>query len=169
MNRIIAIILFAAAAPVIAVLAITVLITSGGPAIYSQRRLGLGGREFTIYKLRTMRPKGPIGKFGKFLRRTSLDELPQLLNVIRGEMNLVGPRPERPHLATALAWIPGYADRLEVKPGMTGLAQVRGWRGDTSIMERVKCDLDYIQRRSWWLDTRILALTVVKARQAAAR
>lgn len=162
MNRIIATIILLGAAPVIAILAIGVRLTSGGPAIYKQRRLGLGGREFVIYKLRTL---GPISKFGKFLRRTSLDELPQLWNVLRGEMNLVGPRPERPHLAASLAWIPGYRERLSVKPGMTGLAQINGWRGDTSIIERVKCDLDYIARQSLWLDVRILALTSIRSRQ----
>ena len=101
-------------------------------------------------------------RFGRWLRRFDLDELPQLLNVMRGEMSLVGPRPERPaYIESFRHAVPGYMLRHKVRAGMTGWAQVHGWRGDTSIEERLEHDLYYIQKWSFWLDLRILAMTLL--------
>ena len=161
--------------PVLAVVALLVRATSRGPVLYSQRRLGLGGRGFTIYKFRTMvadaEPDGRAvwaheddprcTRIGGRLRRFGLDELPQLWNVLRGDMSLVGPRPERPEFAGEFAqrW-PRFDVRLAVRPGITGLAQVEGLRGDTHIGRRLERDLDYIARWSPATDLRILALTL---------
>jgi lipopolysaccharide/colanic/teichoic acid biosynthesis glycosyltransferase len=165
--------------PVILAAAAIVRLTSSGPAFYRQARMGLGGRTFDIIKLRTMthnceRESGPrwatpddprITPVGAFLRRTHIDELPQLLNVLRGEMSLVGPRPERPEfLPKLLAEVPGYEERLTVRPGVTGLAQVR-LPPDTSVADvhrKLSYDLFYISRRSLWLDLRLMACTSVK-------
>ena len=142
-----------------------------GPAFFVQPRVGLGRRKFLMFKLRTMfidaelqggptwavRNDPRCTRLGGFLRRYGIDELPQLWNVLKGDMSLVGPRPERPefqaHLEEAL---PGYGRRLEVRGGITGRAQVRGWRGDTSLEERLRCDLEYIEHWSFWEDLRIL-------------
>ncbi len=154
-----------------------VWIASGRPVLYGQDRTGLDGRVFRIWKFRTMRRNaeretGPVwsGKrdprrtrIGAWLRRTSLDELPQLWNVLRGEMSLVGPRPERPvFIESFKREIPGYMLRHKVKAGMTGWAQVHGWRGDTSLHERVEHDLYYIQNWSVGLDIRILLMTLFR-------
>jgi lipopolysaccharide/colanic/teichoic acid biosynthesis glycosyltransferase len=163
-------------APLILLAAALVRLTSRGPAFYSQQRLGRHGRVFTIYKLRTMihdcekltgprwaAPADPrITPIGRFLRRTHLDELPQLLNVIRGQMGLVGPRPERPEIVVLLEkHIPRYRDRLLVRPGLTGLAQVQ-LPPDTdlaSVRTKLAHDLYYIQHLSLLLDVRILLST----------
>ncbi|HVK18939.1 MAG TPA: sugar transferase [Fimbriiglobus sp.] len=167
------VILLVATAPVIAAAALLVRLTSSGPAIYSQTRLGRGGRRYQIYKLRTMyhncelksgikwASKGDarITPLGRFLRATHLDELPQLWNVLRGEMSLVGPRPERPEIADKLAdAISGYHDRTTVKPGVTGLAQIL-LPPDTnmdSVRRKLSVDQIYVLNRSVWLDARIL-------------
>jgi lipopolysaccharide/colanic/teichoic acid biosynthesis glycosyltransferase len=172
-----AIILIVLTAPLMVLSMILVKLTSRGPVIYSQTRLGRGGRPFTIYKIRTMfhnseATTGPrwstaddprITPVGRFLRRTHLDELPQLWNILRGEMSLVGPRPERPEFVTQLERaIPRYRARLVVRPGMTGLAQVQ-LPPDTdlnSVWRKLMCDLSYIAQLSFWLDLRILACTV---------
>ena len=100
---------------------------------------------------------------GKFLRKSSLDELPQLFNILKGEMSLVGPRPERPVFVSQFRQnIPGYMLRHKVKAGLTGWAQINGWRGNTSLEKRIECDLYYIQNWSVWLDIRIIMLTVVR-------
>jgi lipopolysaccharide/colanic/teichoic acid biosynthesis glycosyltransferase len=168
--------LLALAAPVILAAAALVKLTSRGPAFYTQVRVGRHGRLFTIYKLRTMIHKcesltGPrwaipgdprITPVGYFLRRTHLDELPQLLNVLRGEMSLIGPRPERPEFFPELERaLPAYRCRLAVRPGVTGLAQVL-LPADTdlgSVRRKLACDLQYVERLSPLLDLRILFCT----------
>ncbi len=181
--------LMVATAPLLAVGALLVRATSRGPVIYSQTRLGRGGRRYAIYKLRTMyhnceaksgirwATKGDsrITPVGRFLRATHLDELPQLWNVLRGEMSLVGPRPERPEIADKLAdLIPGYNDRTQVKPGVTGLAQVLlpADTGLDSVRRKLAADRAYLQHRSLWLDLRILVGTgfhVLKVRATLIR
>jgi undecaprenyl-phosphate glucose phosphotransferase len=162
-------------APVFAVVALSILLTSGRPVFYTQNRVGQGGRLFRMIKFRSMgrdaeRETGPIWAsdhdkrctpIGDWLRHTNIDELPQLLNVVRGEMSLVGPRPERPGFVAEFSQtVPDYSLRHAVPGGMTGWAQVHGWRGRTSLRKRVQYDLDYIERWSLWLDLRILLMTV---------
>jgi lipopolysaccharide/colanic/teichoic acid biosynthesis glycosyltransferase len=164
--------------PVILLSALAVKLTSRGPAFYSQARLGRGGRTFRIHKVRTMtdnceRATGAtwatandprVTPVGHFLRRTHLDELPQLINVLRGEMSLVGPRPERPEFLAKLEQaLPHYCDRLWVRPGVTGLAQVQ-LPADTdlaSVRRKLAYDLYYIRHVSLWLDLRLIACTAV--------
>lgn len=163
------------AAALAASIAIAIRLTSGSPVFYRQQRMGLDGRVFEMIKFRTMKDdaevaSGPVWtvagdsrrtRLGALLRRTSLDELPQLWNVIRGDMSLVGPRPERPvFIEQFRREIPGYMLRHKIKAGLTGWAQVHGWRGDTSLHERVEHDLYYIQNWSLWLDVRILFMTL---------
>jgi len=163
--------------PVLLVLAAIIKMTSPGPVLYRQERMGLDGRTFQMLKFRSMRngaeeDTGPVWAardderrtgVGAFLRRTSLDELPQLVNVLKGEMSLVGPRPERPvFIEEFRKRIPRYMLRHTVKAGITGWAQVNGWRGDTSIEKRIECDLFYIEHWSLFFDLRILWLSVWK-------
>ena len=163
------------ASPLLVGIGLLVRLTSRGPALYTQQRMGLDGRLFRMLKFRTMQldaegPTGPVWAaqaderrtpIGGLLRRLSLDELPQLWNVIRGDMSLVGPRPERPvFIEEFRREIPGYMLRHKVKAGMTGWAQVHGWRGDTSLHERVEHDIYYIQNWSLGLDIRIVLLTL---------
>jgi Undecaprenyl-phosphate glucose phosphotransferase len=155
--------------------ALAVKLTSPGPVLYKQRRMGLDGREFTMLKFRTMRADaeaetGPVWAdrddarrtpLGSFLRRTSLDELPQLFNVLIGDMSLVGPRPERPEFISQFRQqIPRYMLRHKMKAGMTGYAQVKGLRGNTSLKKRIQHDVHYINNWSLGLDLKILAQTV---------
>jgi lipopolysaccharide/colanic/teichoic acid biosynthesis glycosyltransferase len=174
-----ALVLMVLAAPVLVLVALVVKLTSRGPVIYSQTRTGKGGRPYTIYKIRTMAhhcesttgacwssPGDPrITLVGSFLRRTHLDELPQLWNVLRGDMSLVGPRPERPEFVTKLEKVvPGYRRRLEVRPGVTGLAQIQ-LQADIdvdSVRRKLVYDIYYIDRRSLWLDLRIILSTACK-------
>ena len=161
--------------PVMLAIALAVRLDSPGPILYRQERMGLDGRRFRILKFRTMRldaevetgprwaqPDDPRRtRTGAFLRRWSLDELPQLVNVLRGDMSLVGPRPERPSfVAEFRRRVPGYMLRHKVKAGITGWAQVNGWRGDTSIEKRIEYDLYYIEQWSLWFDLRILVRTL---------
>lgn len=161
--------------PIYAMLIPLIKRESPGPILYKQVRLGQGGKTFLIYKLRSMRldaeSGGKIGwstevdprrtKIGTFMRKWNLDELPQFWNVLRGDMSLVGPRPERPELITGfLQDIPYYQSRHSVKPGMTGWAQVNGLRGDTSISERIRYDLQYIENWSLWMDLSIQFRTI---------
>ena len=163
-------------APVMAVTALAIRCSSNGPVIYRQERMGLDGERFQMLKFRTMvndaeRHTGPVWAaaddprttpLGRWLRHWSFDELPQLINVLRGEMSLVGPRPERPPLiAEFRKTIPRYMLRQKVKAGMTGWAQIHGWRGNTSLTTRIKYDLDYIENWSLWRDLKIIALTVI--------
>jgi exopolysaccharide biosynthesis polyprenyl glycosylphosphotransferase len=151
--------------------------TSEGPILYKQERVGMDGYPFQMLKFRTMKADaeketGPIWAkendprrtgIGALLRKTSLDELPQLLNVIKGEMSLVGPRPERPHFVEEFRnRIPSYMLRHKIKAGITGWAQVNGWRGNTSIEKRIEHDLYYIQNWSIGFDLRILFMTLWK-------
>ena len=163
-------------APVMLLITIIIKLTSAGPVFYRQERMGLDGRRFEMLKFRTMvkdaeQLTGPVWasdedprvtRFGRWLRRTSLDEIPQLINVLKGEMSLVGPRPERPPLIEQFrSAIPKYMLRHKVKAGMTGWAQVNGWRGNTSLAKRIEHDLDYIENWSLWRDVKILARTLV--------
>jgi Undecaprenyl-phosphate glucose phosphotransferase len=166
---------FLVAAPLMALIAPAVRWSSPGPALLRQERMGLDGRRFAMLKFRTMRPDaeaatGPVWArqddprrtwLGTLLRRWSLDELPQLINVLRGEMTLVGPRPERPVFVEEFRrQIPGYMLRHKVKAGMTGWAQVNGWRGNTSLEKRIEYDLYYIERWSLAFDLKILVKTL---------
>ena len=163
--------------PLMAGIALAVRATSAGPALLRQERMGLDGRRFQLLKFRTMRVNaedetGPVWarpdddrctSLGALLRRFNLDELPQLVNVLRGEMSLVGPRPERPVFVEDFRRrIPGYMLRHKVKAGMTGWAQVNGWRGDTSLEKRIEYDLYYIERWSLLFDVKILAQTLFR-------
>lgn len=161
--------------PLMLGLALAVKLTSNGPIFYRQTRNGLGRKPFSMLKFRTMRHdaetiSGPIWAtrgdrrctpLGRFMRRWSLDELPQLFNVLTGQMSLVGPRPERGVFVEKFcSQIPGYDQRHRVKAGITGWAQIQGWRGDTSLRHRVQCDLYYITNWSFGLDIKILAMTI---------
>jgi Undecaprenyl-phosphate glucose phosphotransferase len=163
--------------PVLALIAAAIKGSSPGPVFYRQERCGLNGRSFAMLKFRTMRldaesQTGPVWaikddprrtRLGSFLRRTSLDELPQLINVLKGDMSLVGPRPERPvFIRQFCESIPNYMARHCVKAGVTGWAQVHGWRGNTSLRKRVQYDLYYITHWSPFLDIRILWMTVFR-------
>ncbi len=162
-------------APLFLVVALMILITTGRPIFYTQERVGQGGRRFRIVKFRSMTTDaetqtGPIWaedhdrrctRIGDWLRHTNIDELPQLFNVLMGHMSLVGPRPERPMFVEKFRQdVPDYEFRHAVPVGMTGWAQVHGWRGRTSLRKRVQYDLDYIGRWSFVLDLTILVMTV---------
>jgi exopolysaccharide biosynthesis polyprenyl glycosylphosphotransferase len=162
--------------PIFLLLAVLIKLTSAGPVFYLQERIGLDGTSFRVMKFRSMRidaekTTGPIWaqkadprttRFGKFMRRFSLDELPQLINVIKGEMSLVGPRPERPHFVEQFKKdVPKYLDRHRVKTGMTGWAQVNGLRGaDAPIEERTKFDVYYVENWSLVFDLKIILKTI---------
>ncbi len=163
--------------PVMLVLCILIKLTSPGPLIYKQERVGLHNKTFRMYKFRSMelQPESEEKKawtvkndprvtgIGKFMRRTSLDELPQLFNILKGDMSLVGPRPERPFFVEKFREeIPRYMVKHQVRPGLTGWAQVNGYRGDTSIRKRIDCDLYYIENWSIGFDIKILFLTFFK-------
>lgn len=173
-GSIICIIIFS---PVMLTSAVLVKMTSKGPLIFKQERVGLHNEPFQMYKFRTMyvqteeeEKKGwtqkndpRVTSVGRFLRKTSLDEFPQLFNVLKGDMSLVGPRPERPQYVEKFREeIPRYMIKHQVRPGMTGWAQVNGYRGDTSIRKRIEHDLYYIENWTLGLDIKILFLTVFK-------
>ena len=170
-GSLVAIILFAI--PML-ISAIIIKITSPGPLIFKQTRIGLHNQEFSIYKFRSMKVQDEakekkawttandprVTRFGKFMRKTNIDELPQLFNVLLGDMSLVGPRPERPFFVDKFKEEnPRYMIKHQVRPGMTGWAQVNGYRGDTSITKRIECDLYYVENWSIFLDFKILFLT----------
>jgi lipopolysaccharide/colanic/teichoic acid biosynthesis glycosyltransferase len=166
------------ALPVLLVTALMVKVTSPGPVFYSQTRVGRGGRPFRIYKVRTMyhdceattgarwssKHDPRVTPLGRILRKLHIDELPQLWNILRGDMSLVGPRPERPEFVTQLEkLIEGYAGRLMVKPGLTGLAQIQLPPDSnlTSVRNKLALDLVYVRRRGLWLDLRLLVATAL--------
>jgi Undecaprenyl-phosphate glucose phosphotransferase len=163
--------------PLLIIISILVKISSPGPILFGQKRMGLDGREFTMWKFRSMKvADGNVEKtewsnkvnprktkVGDFLRKTSMDELPQFWNVLIGDMSLVGPRPEQPHFVTQFKeQIPGYMLRHKMKAGITGWAQINGLRGDTSIEKRIELDHYYIRNWSMWFDLKILMLTPIK-------
>lgn len=163
--------------PLMLLIALLIKLTSPGPVLYRQVRASVGGKPFEILKFRTMvvdaeKHTGAVWAtrddprctwIGRFLRKTSLDELPQLINVLKGDMSIVGPRPERPVLIQKFKdVIPNYMLRHVVKAGITGWAQVNGWRGNTSLRKRIQYDLYYIANWSIWLDLRIMVLTILR-------
>lgn len=166
--------------PILLLIAIAIKLNSKGPVFFKQIRYGLNGKPIMVYKFRTMtvmengaevkqavKDDPRVTKVGKFLRRTSLDELPQFINVIQGNMSVVGPRPHAvAHNEEYRKLIPGYMLRHKVKPGITGLAQIRGWRGETDTLDkmekRIECDLEYIRSWSLSLDIKIIFFTVFK-------
>ncbi len=163
--------------PVMLITAALIKLTSKGPLIYKQERVGLNNRPFQMYKFRSMEVQSKkeeskcwtvkndprVTGIGKFIRRTSIDELPQLFNVLKGDMSLVGPRPERPQFVEKFREeIPRYMVKHQVRPGMTGWAQVNGYRGNTSIKKRIDYDLYYIENWTIGLDFKILFLTAFK-------
>ncbi|MGN0399765.1 MAG: undecaprenyl-phosphate glucose phosphotransferase [Blautia sp.] len=173
-GTIVAIVLFS---PIMLFSVIMIKLTSPGPLIYKQERVGLHNRTFMMYKFRSMEVQPPeeekkawtvkndprVTNFGKFMRKTSIDELPQLFNVLKGEMSLVGPRPERPFFVEKFREeIPRYMIKHQVRPGLTGWAQVNGYRGNTSIRKRIEYDLYYIENWTIGLDVKILILTFFK-------
>jgi len=160
--------------PILLIVALLVKITSPGPIIFKQERIGMQGVPFYMYKFRSMvqqteedEKKGwtvkndsRVTPVGKFIRKTSLDELPQLFNILKGDMSLVGPRPERPQFVDKFKEeIPRYMIKHQVRPGLTGWAQVNGYRGDTSIKKRIECDLYYIENWTFGFDIKIIILT----------
>jgi len=163
--------------PFLGAIGLAIYMSSGAPVLYRQTRMGHDGRVFEMLKFRSMNRDAEAGgpgwtksrdprrtRLGRHLRKLNLDELPQLINVVRGEMSLVGPRPERPtYIDEFRREVPGYMLRHKVRAGITGWAQVHGWRGDTSIHERVEHDLYYIQQWSFWLDIRILFMTLSRS------
>jgi exopolysaccharide biosynthesis polyprenyl glycosylphosphotransferase len=173
-------VLFAGAAllllsPLLAVCALAVRLETGPGFLFRQERVGLDGRPFDLLKFRSLKPvtetesatrwniahDNRLGRVGRFLRRTSLDELPQLWNIVRGQMSLVGPRPERPHFVDEFnAYVPRYTSRHRVPSGLTGWAQIHGLRGDTSIQDRASFDNYYIENWSLWSDFKIMVRTI---------
>ena len=163
--------------PVMLLTALLVKLTSPGPVIYSQERIGLHNRPFRMYKFRSMEVQDPgkeksqwttphdprVTPIGRVIRKTSIDEMPQFFNILIGDMSLVGPRPERPLFVEKFKEeIPRYMIKHQVRPGLTGWAQVNGYRGDTSITKRIEHDLYYIENWSIGFDIKILFLTVFK-------
>jgi Undecaprenyl-phosphate glucose phosphotransferase len=162
--------------PVWIVVPILIKLTSPGPVFYLQERMGLDGSSFNMIKFRSMRidaeaKTGAVWaredddrktKLGAFMRKTSLDEVPQFFNVLLGTMSLVGPRPERPvFIKKFKKQIPNYMLRHKMKAGITGWAQVNGWRGNTSLEKRIECDIYYLTHWSVWFDIKILLKTVI--------
>ena len=173
-GALVAIVLFS---PIMLIAVIGVKLSSPGPVIFKQERVGLHNRTFNMYKFRSMSLQNPkeekkawtvrndprVFPFGRFMRHTSIDELPQLFNILKGDMSLVGPRPERPLFVEKFREeIPRYMVKHQVRPGLTGWAQVNGYRGDTSIEKRIEYDLYYIENWTPGLDLRILVMTVFK-------
>ncbi len=173
-GSIVGIVLFS---PIMLIVAVLIKLTSPGPVIYCQERVGLHNRPFKMYKFRSMTVQDPgkeksrwttrgdsrVTPIGKLIRKTSIDETPQFFNILKGDMSLVGPRPERPFFVEKFKEeIPRYMIKHQVRPGLTGWAQVNGYRGDTSIMKRIEHDLYYIENWSLGFDFKILFLTVFK-------
>ncbi len=176
-DKLLSIFILVLISPLILIISIIIKLSSTGPVLYKQERVSWNGKIFTMLKFRTMPvgvedETGPVWskvnetratRIGAFLRRTSFDELPQLINVIRGDMSIVGPRPERPYFVEKFKdEIPSYMKKHLVKGGITGWAQVNGWRGDTDLQNRIECDLYYIENWSLWLDLKIIIISFYK-------
>lgn len=175
-DKLIASMILLMISPLMLILAIGVKLTSPGPVFYRQERVGINGHPFMMLKFRSMpvdvekdgvqwggAKNKQLSAFGAFIRKTSLDELPQFINVLKGDMSIVGPRPERTQFVEEFKQqIPGYMQKHLVKAGITGWAQINGWRGDTDLEKRIECDLWYIENWSIWLDLKIILLTVFK-------
>lgn len=178
-DLILGVIIFILIAPILLIVSAAIKLTEPGPVFYRMRRVGCNGKEFSIYKFRTMRYEAEkeaiavwaakedrrITYLGAFLRRTSLDEIPQIINVIKGDMSLVGPRPQRPFFYEKFK--DQYSDLQSVKPGITGWAQISSWRGDTDTMStldnNILYDKYYIEHWSLWFDIKIILLTIVNS------
>jgi len=176
-DYILSLVLLVLVSPFMLLIAIGVKLSSPGPVLYRQKRVGWNEQEFTMFKFRSMPVEaenntGPVWAskqdkratpFGSFLRKTSLDELPQLFNVLKGEMSLIGPRPERPMFVEKYKdEVPHYMKKHLVKAGLTGWAQVHGWRGNTCLHTRIEHDLYYIENWSLWLDIKIIIMTIFR-------
>jgi Undecaprenyl-phosphate glucose phosphotransferase len=176
-DIVVSMLLIIISAPIMGIIALGVKLTSRGPVLFKQKRVGLNRKPFYLYKFRSMRISSDEvaattwtttddrrrTSFGEFIRKTSIDELPQFFNVLKGNMSLVGPRPERPFFVEKFKdEIPKYMVKHQIKPGITGWAQVNGWRGDTSIEERIKCDIYYVENWSLMLDFKIVVMTIFK-------
>lgn len=176
-DVVVAIVGLVVASPVMLISAIAIGCTSRGPVIFKQERIGLHNKPFKMYKFRTMEVQKPstevhgwttkddprVTKVGRFLRRTSIDELPQLFNILKGDMSVVGPRPERPQFVEKFKEdIPRYMVKHQVRPGLTGWAQINGYRGDTSIKRRIEYDIFYIENWTMSFDIKIMFLTIFK-------
>ena len=161
--------------PVFIIVAIWIIIDSSGPVFYRQTRVGRFGRDFRIFKFRSMRvarganeaslrpDQDRIFWWGKIMRRLKIDELPQLFNILKGDMSVVGPRPERPQFVEKFKEeIPRYMVKHQVRPGLTGWAQINGYRGDTSIKRRIEYDIFYIENWTMSFDIKIMFLTIFK-------
>ena len=174
-DKVLAFIILLLISPLMLLLAIGVKLSSPGPIFFRQERVSWNGAKFNMLKFRSMpvnddkksvwgnADKKEVTRFGAFLRRTSLDELPQFINVLKGEMSIVGPRPERSEYVDKFKYeIPGYMQKHMVKAGITGWAQINGWRGDTCLETRIEYDLYYIHNWSLWFDIKIVFLTLFK-------
>jgi putative colanic acid biosynthesis UDP-glucose lipid carrier transferase len=179
-DIILSILILLLVSPLLVFIAIGVKLSSPGPVLFKQRRYGLNGEEIKVYKFRSMTTQDNgaivkqatksdprISKFGSFIRRTSLDELPQFFNALQGRMSIVGPRPHAvAHNEQYRKLVPKYMQRHIVKPGITGWAQINGWRGETDTLKkmekRIDFDLHYINNWSLWLDIKIILLTIIK-------
>ncbi|HIG8681784.1 TPA: undecaprenyl-phosphate glucose phosphotransferase, partial [Klebsiella pneumoniae] len=178
-DIILSVVILTLISPILIIISLCVKLTSPGPIIFKQTRYGMDGKPIKVWKFRTMvvmendnvtqatKNDVRVTKVGRFLRRTSLDELPQFFNVLFGGMSIVGPRPHAViHNEQYRSLIEGYMLRHKVKPGITGWAQINGWRGETDTLEkmekRVEYDLEYIREWSIWLDIRIIFLTIFK-------
>lgn len=162
--------------PIMVIIAVAVKLSSPGPIFYRQERVSWNGKQFNMLKFRSMSvdcenngiqwggaTSMSVTSVGKFLRETSLDELPQFINVLKGDMSIIGPRPERTVFVEQFKHeIPGYMQKHMVKAGISGWAQINGWRGDTDLKKRIECDLYYIENWSVWLDLKIIGLTMFK-------
>ena len=176
-DYVISIIAIIITSPIMFVTAIAIKLTSPGPIIFKQERMGYNGKIFEMYKFRSMKVQDPSEeksewttpddprktKVGDFIRRTSIDELPQFFNVLKGDMSVVGPRPERPYFVDQFKEsIPKYMVKHQVKPGLTGWAQIHGCRGDTSINKRIEYDIEYVENWHMGLDLAIMIKTALK-------
>jgi len=174
-DRVLAFIILILISPLMLLISISIKLSSAGPVFFKQERVSWNGKKFQMFKFRSMPVNDEVNsewgnvkakettKIGRILRKMSLDELPQFINVLKGDMSIVGPRPERTQFVDKLKYeIPGYMQKHMVKAGITGWAQINGWRGDTCLATRIEYDLHYIDNWSLWLDLKIIFLTILK-------